>query len=655
MVRPDLIALTPADLAALTNRSLVKRAQRDCRMRGVKWHVSADGTIRAHWSDGVVCTLPGTGTVREARCSCGTVELCRHVLRTVLAFQERGAPDCKSTDDPGENPAPELPGPWDPGCIDDAALTHAVAGVVLARADQLWSRGIIAELVRSRKPSARFHVPDHTVRFAVPHDLRCTQCSCPEPPPCEHAVLAVRAFRLLDGALAAGIVNAGPPDQPAPRHALDDAENCVRDLVTDGLASIAAPWRDRVRRAASTCAAAALKWPAQILEEMADDFERYSARNAAFAPAQTAARAGELLLRLDAIRAGSAAKVPQAFIRGLASERYCELGHTTLVGLGATVTQEQRSTRLTAYLQDVRSGHVMTVVRDFAEHDTDQDTLRPFHELGRVPVVKGASLAGLAAGQFVPQGRRRPPSGQFIRSGRACLRRQNYAWEHLRPPALVEDFREVEARLKLLPPASFRPRRESADFHICPLAGVDWAAFDPNTNAIVAVLRDPSGSTAQLSHPWTSRGEGGAEALLVALTSAQPRFVAGHVRSHCSGLLIRPTAVVFAGEGGTRSMILPWLDQASQTPAGIRRPHTSSISHRGHDCYHAASKLAAELVLLGTRRVAAYGWIGWEDAVTAADEAGCHLIASVMREVQAGEPDAAPGLLKLLALANDVA
>src|SRR5262245_29693931 len=97
---------------------------------------------------------------------------------------------------------------------------------------------------------------------------------------------------------------------------------------------------------------------------------------------------------------------------------------------------------------------------------------------------------------------------------------------------MVQDVDELSARLRLLPPASFRPRREAADFHVCPLGGVDHAAFDPTSNGIVAMLRDRSGLPAQLWHPWTTRGEPGAEALLAALTSgAKPLFVAGLVRA----------------------------------------------------------------------------------------------------------------------------
>src|ERR1044072_310498 len=93
MPRDDLLHIAPDDLAALTNRGTVKRAQRELENKGVAGELSeaADGTVTAKWSDGVTCTLPGGKTISDARCTCPATELCRHVVRTVLAYQRRNA------------------------------------------------------------------------------------------------------------------------------------------------------------------------------------------------------------------------------------------------------------------------------------------------------------------------------------------------------------------------------------------------------------------------------------------------------------------------------------------------------------------------------------------------------------------------------------
>ncbi|RYD32210.1 MAG: hypothetical protein EOP86_16230 [Verrucomicrobiaceae bacterium] len=235
---------------------------------------------------------------------------------------------------------------------------------------------------------------------------------------------------------------------------------------------------------------------------------------------------------------------------------------------------------------------------------------------------------------------------------------QNYSWEQLKAPLLVEDFAELHARLRLLPPASFRPRRAASDFHVCPLHSVDHAGFDPSTNSVVAVLHDRAGQQAMLIHPWSERGQTGAEALLSALRSeAKPLFVAGHIRRSGETLLIHPTAVVFATATGARSAVLPFLDHtASAQGSGLsaERPGTARATHSR---YHVAEELASELLLSGLRRISTRQWPGWQRARTELEERGYHRLAAVMQEVQAAVEGEEPVLkmLKLLALARSVA
>jgi hypothetical protein len=655
MNRPDLIALTGDDLAALANRGLVKRAQRDVESGEftAEWEESDDGAIRAIWSDHVTCLLPGGKTVKDARCSCPALELCRHILRTILAWQLRRA--AASPSDAGQ-----ASDAWDPGHITDAMLENQVAASVRSRADILWSQGVLAELLRSAKPSARFYCPGHTVRFPVPDDLRYAQCSCADPAPCVHAILAVRAFRLLSPEVSSGIVSEGPLDMAVPDGPIAAAEGCVRDLLIDGFASLGSAWRDRVRRVAADCSAASLMWPSQILEELADDWDRYSARDAAFAPQQAAERAGELLLRIDAIAAGCAPS-PQAFIRGMKSDRDSELGAARFIGLGGSVVEARRGSTVNVYLQDCDNGHVVKLIREFAEDPDSVAPRRPFRQLACATAVKDASLALLAAGQLFLQGGRRTASGRLvIGRSRAVVNPQNYAWEQLKAPVLVEDFAELAARLRLLPPASFRPRRAAADFHVCPLDGVEHAAFDPATNSITGILRDRSGNKSQFSHPWTQRCEAGAEALLSALVSgAKPLFVAGHVRASGDSrlsLLFHPTTIVFAGEGASRRGVMPWLDGASKAAVGegFRQHHSPSV-RQGGSRYGPPAELMAEVVLNGLRRISNRQWPGWARAIVETEECGCHRMAAIMRRAQEAGDDAGPSvqMLKLLTLARD--
>lgn len=653
MERPDLKALTPDDLAALANRGLVKRAQREAEAGDLtaQWQESDDGTVRAEWSDGVAATLPGGKTVKEAQCTCGALELCRHVLRTVLAWQRR-----QSSAASGEEAAPSAA--WDPGSISDALLESQVAKAVRDRAAVLWSQGVLGEGLRSAKPSMRFHSPGHTVRFPVPNDLRYAQCSCADPAPCVHAVLAVRAFRLLAPDLASGIVSEGPLDVEVPAAPMTAATECLSGLLENGFASLDTAWRDQARRTATDCMAASLLWPAQILEELAAAYDHYASRDAAFHPGHAAGIAGELLLRLDAIRSGCA-PIPQAFIRGMKTDRDSDLGAARFIGLGGSVVEERRSSSVTVFLQDCDNGHVVTLIREIAEDPESASARKAFHELARATAVKDASLGLLAAGQLVTQGGRRKASGQLVMGrARAVVNPQNYAWEQLKAPVLVEDFGELSARLRLLPPASFRPRRAAADFHVCPISSAESAVFQASTNSVTALLTDCAGHQAILAHPWTERGQAGAEALLAALRSgARPLFVAGLVRAAGGSLVIRPTAVVFADESGARRGILPWLQAPGQAATAIpAHPAYSASAHSAGSRYRAAAELATELVLSGLRRVSGRQWPGWSRSIRETEECGYHRMAAMMRKVQSsGAAADALQMLKLLTLAQDAA
>ncbi|MBL9152556.1 MAG: hypothetical protein JNK37_08730 [Verrucomicrobiales bacterium] len=624
MERPDLAALTPDDLGALANRGLVKRAQKevDTGEFTAAWTESEDGTITAAWSDGPHCVLPGGKTLKDARCDCPALDLCRHLLRTVLAWQARraGAGDA-------EPPVAEA---WNPARMSDALIEAQAGKTARDRAETLWNQGILAELLVAVKPSARFHCPGHTVRFPVPDDLRYAHCSCSDPAPCPHAVLAARAFRLLPEGDTSGIVSAGQIDAPADPEPLDSGADCVRELFRHGLSSLAPAWRDRLRRVS----AASLPWPAQILEELAEDYDRYAARDAGFSPESMLLRAGEYLLRGDAILA-PAAPVPQAFIRGQKADRDTEIGSARFIGLGATVIESRAGTALHVYLQELDSGHAVTVTREFAEPPgTPRKTC---HQLARTSAVKDASLASLAAGQLVTQGGKRTAAGRLvIGRARAVVNPQNFAWEQLKAPLLVEDFAEIAARLRLLPPACFRPRRAGSDFHVCPLQAIEGAHFDPGANAIVAALVDPAGNRATLIHPWTERGAGGAESLLAELQSgAAPVFVAGHVSP---GIVFRPTALVFAGENARRA-VLPWIGEHKTGATGPRSGLTSDPR-----VYAEATELLTALLLQGAARLAQRDWPGWERGIADLEATGHRKMAAWLQEIRNQEAAVLPAV-----------
>ncbi|MFZ4667484.1 MAG: hypothetical protein ACOYME_13745, partial [Prochlorotrichaceae cyanobacterium] len=100
-MRTDLLALAIDDLIVLSNRGLVNRSQKDLSSGAFTARIDTeeDGTIRVAWSDGVVCELPSQRSIAEDCCSCNAMGICRHLIRSILAYQAGVLSSAASADD----------------------------------------------------------------------------------------------------------------------------------------------------------------------------------------------------------------------------------------------------------------------------------------------------------------------------------------------------------------------------------------------------------------------------------------------------------------------------------------------------------------------------------------------------------------------------
>jgi hypothetical protein len=363
---------------------------------------------------------------------------------------------------------------------------------------------------------------------------------------------------------------------------------------------------ERLRRQEQRCRTEGLIWPADILADLTQQHVAYSAHDARFDPAQLTALIGELCVRIDAIRANTGA-IPQLFVRGAASDVETTIGAARLIGLGCDVRVHRGGVTLAAYMQDADTGSLLVVRRDVADPPPDGATPpAPFWRLAQTPVAQGVGLAAFGGGQALIKGGRRKPNAQFV-PGRArmTLNPQNYAWESLRAPLLVEDFAELTARIAAQPPAALRPRRLTDGLYVCPVAGVEQATFSPTEQIVYATLRDTAGAEAILRHPYTSRGQAGVEVLLAALHNHQEalRFIAGHVQLTAHGPLIAPTALVFQ-EQARRYAIQPWVDQAEQhdSNATADSSHPGALDDPLADYWSQVNAALSDLLVVGMGR-----------------------------------------------------
>ena len=350
MLRNDLLALTPDDLASLTNRGTVKRALRELEAGDLSYEIAEeDDDLVVRWSDEIVCRFPAGGALHDAACSSGAEGISRHLIRSVLAYQQH----CRSGEAPeaseasGQSAAaaalqPSVIAPWDPGQIADEALVSRLRQAAVAKARQRFTQGVLVELTRGAKPVARFLDSPCTLRFLVPGDLRYVSADCDSSLLATFVPLAVWAFRRLPPEQTSGLVAFQQAVLDVPRDLLAELDALLAELGVSGIAGCAATWPQRLLRLEASLRKAGLVWPAELLVDLHEQCAAYQGHDARFDPLEATGLIGEVLARARAIRNGTTA-VPQLLIRGSASDRTTDIAGGRLIGLGLGVRLGRRT------------------------------------------------------------------------------------------------------------------------------------------------------------------------------------------------------------------------------------------------------------------------------------------------------------------------
>lgn len=559
-MRHDLIALTEDDLITQSNRGIVKRqAQKDLDNLSYQVAVSDDDTVIVEWSNSETITLPSDKTLLEATQEENPLadKLSRQVVRSVLAYQQWIASQPQDDEFVDVLPQPII---WNPALIDDDTIENYYGKPKLAGIRREYMGGHVLELVRSTKPTARFHTAAVTVRFLVPMDFRYTHCDCDEVAPCRHVPMAIWAFRDLPDEKQSGIVDTSPDDAPIPKLLIADIRSALLDFAELGLSGTSNSLIGRFEYLVKRCEDEGLMWHSDILRDVLLLHQQYHSQDARYTPLRLAELLGELMIRLRAVEQPSK-NIPSVFVRGSANNQETKKGTSSLMGLGCGIDIHKKGATLSAYMQDSGSGQVFAIQKYYA--DPDKTEPHSFTKLGAYNAMKGTPFQSVGAQRMLIKGGKYLSNATFS-PGRAKISAnpQNYQWENLRAPLLAEDFAEVVARHHAQPPKSLRPRRVGEGMFVCPVQSVKVAGFDGMSQSIMAVLEDSVGQEAMMSHPFTSRGTQGAEKLLWWLTHHPDdiRFIAGQISIQQGGLVLSPIAVVFETDN-QRHAVQPWVDK----------------------------------------------------------------------------------------------
>ena len=584
--RADLLALTPDDLAALSNRGTVKRAQRELEESELTCEISesSSGDLIFQWSDGTSCRFPAGKTVHDAICSSGLSGISRHIIRSVLAYQRcsqesngdttrpcdvglpldriEGSPE-SPTQPPSQLPASETVKVWDPGSISDDALLAQFRKPAITQARRRFEQGVVVELTRGEKPVAQFLDDGVLVRFPVPGDVRYATADCAESLLPTWVPLAVWAFRALPVDRLGGLLCLQQADLPIPKAVLQSLDQFVRVLVREGFSGVPATWSQRLGRLELQLRDEGLVWPSELVSQLIHQYEMYSTHDARFDPQQAARLVGEIIIRSRAILSGTK-RVPQLMIRGSRADRASEIAGGRLIGVGLEVRPGPRHTTLRAYLQESDSGSVVAVERTFADPAPKSgESPRTLSDLAQTVLLRGTTLAGIASSQLLLKSGKRTAAGHLIlprTASHLTTHPQDYRWEHLKPPFAVENFEQLLARLECLPPQSLRPLRCTENLHVIAVSGADEVSFDVTLQRLTARVVDSQGRQARLLHPFYTRGRQAFHDLKTMLEKRgqQLRFVSGHVRMSGAELEIQPICLVF-DDGQQRTGVHPWI------------------------------------------------------------------------------------------------
>ncbi len=627
LIRKDLLALTAEDLVVLSNRGLVKRAQQELQSGQFDFTLLEDekGSVTVDWSDQVKCSLPSNVTVNQGQCSCIATTICRHIIRSVLIYQELAKQETKSeinlepktknretSQEVNQQPIIETITAqlesWNPGDISDEELAKYLSRNALLKAQEHFNKGQVVELVKSAKPTAYFHTLTCNLRFLVPKDLRYTYCDCAEDSPCSHVGLAVLAFRLLGAEKVSGIVSTQKTRLEVPEKLIDEIEEAIIELIALGVANLPKSFIDRLSRLENKAREEKLIWPAEIISEIIQQCGFYHNHNMLFSSTELLKLIGELCIRNDAIKSNSSA-VPQLFVRGSELDKTTSISTSRLIGLGCGVKIHCSKVELSSYLQDTDSGIVLAISQSFAEPVKGSgDEPKAFWELARTAIVKDSNFASIGAGQVLIKGGKRTSDYSLI-PGRALINvnPQAFNWEKLHAPLLAEDFSEINARFNSLPPSTLRPRRVAENFYVCAISSVDNIHFSTSEQLVKATLYDKQGNKAILAQPFINRASEGIENLLAKLRVEHKalRFISGLVQFSGLELKITPIALIFENKSN-RVILQPWIDKLDKN---LKQEHSlisgkvSIITSPITSYIKEVTSELEELILLGLEKV----------------------------------------------------
>ncbi len=351
-------ALDDETLAALANKGLLRRAQKDLETNKPEAQEErADALVFSIPGEGCTVTMPAAGPTK-ATCTCPADGVCRHILVAALflrAQTQQAAPET-STEAPAQ--AEIAPQP-------DALLQLGEADLIAWATRPLYRQAVeelaFGELEISSETegkTTRFRFPQYNivVRWIMGAGLDGLICSCKRRPCCQHAVAAILFYQAQHGKpLPVPDKRTLEAAEGTPRsreEVLESVQKTLADMVALGLGRLSKTTEGRFITLAISAHGVDLPALEYSLRGLSDHLSWHLNRDVrANTPQLLAAAARSYALAYGLAHAQG---VPPASLVGEHRLRYYDIGNLELVGIGA---QQWRSRAgyvgLTLYFWDV--------------------------------------------------------------------------------------------------------------------------------------------------------------------------------------------------------------------------------------------------------------------------------------------------------------
>ncbi|WP_421504445.1 SWIM zinc finger family protein [Erwinia rhapontici] len=471
MLRSELLELTPQALIALSNAGFVKRSQKEIAAGNLPSFSDKDGVLTAQFSDGIQTRLSQGQALKEAQCSCGASNMCRHRVMLVLGYQQRCAT---------EAPVPAASVRWQPG--EWLAELRSLPAATLKRAQQLADKGLVIELQcePGKVPAAKLPMSD--VRFFSRSSMQFARCDCVEGTLCEHIILAVQAFAAAEA------------QHPGFEHLVWQLQGERQDDVTDlaesegnlaelchlshqlwsrGLSQPSVTFAPLLTQAQRSAQQANWRWVTLSLQQIAEGIDHFHQRashyRAGLFLSQFAGLTALVLAAREMVRVASEGKTPAQPWRnivGLGIQDRVRLDHLRLVSLGMECWQDDQHYAVRIWFTDPDTGSVLHLSRQW-----------PLAEQQNAPGwqrrIAGFQASILAGGQIISQAAQRDARGELHLAARDRLTSvaplTPSAWEMPEFPLCQPGVEALRHHLQQRPPAFTRPLSHSDSLFILPL------------------------------------------------------------------------------------------------------------------------------------------------------------------------------------------